>query len=307
MIKIENIFKHFEDVKAVDGLSFTTSKDKGIFGLLGPNGAGKSTTIRMLMNIIAPDKGLILFDGKPISEEDKNRIGYLPEERGLYPKYKVAEILRYFGSLKGADKTLIEKQIDYWLDRFDLMEWKEQEISKLSKGMAQKIQFIASIVHNPELVFLDEPFSGFDPVSADLLRESIIDLGKQGKNILFSTHIMEQAEKICSEIFIINKGKEVISGNLSEIKKKHSSNSVVIEFDGDGSFIEKLPMVEKVLKFPRYYEVSLNKNSSTDELLQAVVGKIKITKFEVQTVSLHNVFVTLVGDSNNNEENKNGV
>jgi ABC-2 type transport system ATP-binding protein len=302
MIKVENLVKHFKNVKAVDGISFTSSADKGIFGLLGPNGAGKSTTIKMLMNIIAPDSGVILFKDKPMSQADKNRIGYLPEERGLYPKFKVSEILHYFGSLKGADKETIEKNIDYWLDRFNLTDFKHSEISSLSKGMSQKVQFIVSIVHNPDLIFLDEPFAGFDPVSADLLRDSIIDLGKQGKNILFSTHIMEQAEKICSEIFIINKGKEVVSGNLKELKQKYGNNSIIIEFDGDGTFIETLPFVEGLIKYPRYMEITLKDNADPDKLLQSIVGKIRLSKFVIQSPSLHNIFVSIVGKTPKNVE-----
>jgi ABC-2 type transport system ATP-binding protein len=295
MIEVKNLVKHFGETKAVDGVSFDSSPEQGIFGLLGPNGAGKTTIIRMLMNIIAPDSGMILFNGKEFTEDDKNLIGYLPEERGLYPNFKVGEILTYFAQLKGKNPKSIQDNIDFWLDRFDLLDYKDKEVSSLSKGMAQKVQFICSIVHDPKLIFLDEPFSGFDPVSTDLLRENIIELGRQGKNILFSTHIMEQAEKICSEIFIINKGKEVISGNLSDIKKQYGSNSVIVEFDGDGSFIENLDFVDNVLKYPRYMEVNLKKGAEANQLFKSIAGKINVSRFESKTSSLHNVFVTLVG------------
>ncbi len=295
MIEVKHLVKHFGETKAVDDISFDSSPKQGIFGLLGPNGAGKTTIIRMLMNIIAPDKGTILFNGSQFTEDDKNRIGYLPEERGLYPNFKVGEILTYFAQLKGKNPVSIQENIDYWLDKFNLLEYKNKEVNSLSKGMAQKVQFICSIVHDPELIFLDEPFSGFDPVSSDLLRENIIELGKKGKNILFSTHIMEQAEKICSEIFIINKGKEVISGNLKDVKKQYGSNSVIIEFDGKGDFIEDLDFVHKVLKYPRYVEVTLKKGAEPNQLFESIAGKINVSKFESRTSSLHNIFVTIVG------------
>ncbi|MFP4443807.1 MAG: ABC transporter ATP-binding protein, partial [Spirochaetia bacterium] len=254
MIEVKSIKKSFGDLTAVSEVSFTANRNE-IFGLIGPNGAGKSTTIRMIMNILAPDEGQILFDGNPIKEKDKERIGYLPEERGLYKKVKVNEMLIYLAKLKNADIQESQKRIDYWLDRFDLMQWKEAKIEELSKGMGQKVQFIASMAHDPELIFLDEPFAGLDPVSSDQLRDSILDLGKQGKTILFSTHIMEHAEKICSNIFLINKGREVISGRLEDVKDTHGKKSVIIEFDGNSDFVRDLTMVKKVITYPRYMEI----------------------------------------------------
>ncbi len=202
---------------AVDQVSFATRKGE-IFGLLGPNGAGKSTIIKMIMNIIPSDSGSILFNGKPLREEDKDRIGYLPEERGLYRNVRIDEMLLYFADLKNADRRETAKRLDAWLERFDLLKWKTSKPETLSKGMVQKVQFIASVLHEPDFLFLDEPFSGLDPVSTDTLRGTILELGSRGKAIVFSTHNMEVAEKICSRILIISHGREVISGSLSDIK-----------------------------------------------------------------------------------------
>lgn len=302
MIELIDIKKHFENVKAVDGISFTAQQGE-IFGLIGPNGAGKSTTIRMIMNIIAPDSGRILFNGKMIREEDKSLIGYLPEERGLYKKAKVSELLYYFASLKKRYRQDYKQNIDRWLQKFGLMDWKYKKVTELSRGMSQKVQFIASVAHDPQILFFDEPFSGLDPVSADLLLESILQLGKAGKTILFSTHIMEHAEKICNKIFLINRGREVISGTIGDVKDHYGRKSIIIEFSGDGEFMEKLPQVEHLIRYPRFVEIRLKEGSSPDELLKTIVNRISIRRFEIVAPSLHNIFVSLVNDR---EEVKNG-
>ncbi len=219
MIELQQVTKHYGSVAAVDGLSFRGEKGK-ITGIIGPNGAGKTTTIRMIMNIIAPDSGSILFDGRPLADEDMEQIGYLPEERGLYRKEKVHDLLLYLGRLKGKDTETLNKAIDYWLEQFDLLEWKERKVEELSKGMAQKVQFISSVIHDPAIVFLDEPFSGLDPVSTDRMREVIMNLSRNGKTILFSTHIMEQAEKICDTILLMNRGKALLYGPVQEVRKQ---------------------------------------------------------------------------------------
>jgi ABC-2 type transport system ATP-binding protein len=294
MIELQHVTKRFGDLVAVNEVSFTARKG-GVFGLLGPNGAGKSTTIRMIMNIIAPDQGTILFDGKPIAESDKERIGYLPEERGLYKKVTVNDMLTYLGELKGRTRTEIQPRIDYWLDRFELTGWKHKKIDELSKGMSQKVQFIGSIVHDPHLLFFDEPFSGLDPVSADLLRDTILELGRSGKTILFSTHILDHAERICNDIFIINKGREVISGTMEEIKDRHGTRTVIVEFDGDDAVVDGLPMVKSTIRYPRWIEAELADGADADEMLAALVGKVSIRRFELVSPSLHKIFVDLVG------------
>jgi ABC-2 type transport system ATP-binding protein len=301
MIEIKGITKRFGDLTAVDRISFSTGEGE-IFGLIGPNGAGKSTTIKMIMNILAPDEGEIYFSGRLISEADKEHIGYLPEERGLYKKVKVGDMLRYLADLKGRRPSDSEPRIDAWLERFDLGKWKERKIEELSKGMAQKVQFIAAIAHDPDLLFFDEPFAGLDPVSSDLLLSSIRELGAQGKTILFSTHIMEQAEKICNKILLINKGREVVSGAIADIKRQHGRNSVQIEFDGDISFIEALPFVANITRYPRWIEAELTEADAADRLFQALSGRVSVTRFERVSPSLHQIFVNLVGERGREEE-----
>ena len=301
MVDVRDVSKSYGKLKAVDGVSFQ-AKQGEIFGLIGPNGAGKSTTIRMIMNIIAPDSGDIDFDGHRLSELDKPRIGYLPEERGLYRKVKVNDMLIYLGNLKGASTKELQPRIDDWLGRFGLTEWKQQKISELSKGMSQKIQFIASIAHDPDILFFDEPFAGLDPVSVDTLRDSIVELSESGKTILFSTHIMEQAEKLCHRIFLIDKGRQVVYGTLEEIKDAHGTNTVVVEFDGDGKIFDTIPEIKSISRYPRYVELTLEDGTDPDIILAAIVGKISIRRFEVVAPSLHGIFVDLVGNEIPTEE-----
>jgi ABC-2 type transport system ATP-binding protein len=294
MIELRSVSKNFGQVRAVDKISFATSEGE-IFGLLGPNGAGKSTTIKMIMNILAPDSGSILFNGSPIREKDKDRIGYLPEERGLYRKVKINEMLLYLASLKNANIPAAEKRLDEWFARFELSEWKTSTPDALSKGMAQKVQFIASILHDPEFIFLDEPFSGLDPVSTDVLREAVLELGGRGKTILFSTHNMEVAEKLCSRILIIDHGREVISGSLADIKSRYGHNTVAVEFDGNIDFGSLSGMVHNVTRFPRWVEVELAEGASPQTLLKVLVSQVSVRRFEVVSPSLHKIFVEIVG------------
>jgi ABC-2 type transport system ATP-binding protein len=294
MIELRSVSKSFGPVSAVRDVSFATREGE-IFGLLGPNGAGKSTTIKMIMNILAPDAGEILFNGKHITEKDKDRIGYLPEERGLYRKVKLGEMLLYLASLKNADMRAAAKRLDQWLGRFDLAEWKMRTPDSLSKGMAQKAQFIAAILHDPEFVFLDEPFSGLDPVSTDVLREAVLELGRQGKTILFSTHNMEVAEKICSRILVIDHGREVISGSLAEIKTRHGHNTVVAEFDGTLDMAALATLVKDVQRYPRWVEIEPAAGACPQDLLKALVAQVAVRRFELVSPSLHKIFVEIVG------------
>lgn len=294
MVEVRNVRKTFAETVAVESVSFTASPG-GVFGLIGPNGAGKSTTIRMIMNIFRPDAGEVLFDGHQITEEDKNRIGYLPEERGLYKTVTVNEMLIYLAKLKGATAGDAQKRIDTWLERFKLSEWKHKKIDELSKGMSQKVQFIASIAHDPDIVFFDEPFSGLDPVSSDLMRDIILELGQTGRTVLISTHIMEHAEKICSDIVLINRGREVVAGPLRTVKEKYGHRSVIVEFDGDAGIFESMEDVHVVSGYPRYVELRLDGALSPDELLSRIAGRLSITRFEVATPSLHRIFVEQVG------------
>jgi len=290
MLQVQSVKKSYGAVQAVDGISLTASPGK-IYGLLGPNGAGKTTTIRMIMNIIAPDQGQILFDGKPISPGDKNRIGYLPEERGLYRKMILNDLLHYFASLKGRKRGEVQNRIDDWLERFDLSEWKMRKVEELSKGMSQKVQFIVSVLHDPDILVLDEPFAGLDPVSTEALRKAVLELGKQEKTILLSTHIMEQAERMCSTILIIDSGREVLSGSVEAIKSRFGKNSVIIEFDGDADLLHGCDLIGTVISYPRWVEAELAAGVNADELLGYLVGKLSIKRFEVVTPSLHKIFI----------------
>jgi ABC-2 type transport system ATP-binding protein len=294
MIELRDVRKSFGELKAVDGVSFRTGEGE-VFGLLGPNGAGKSTTIKIIMNILAPDSGSILFNGTPITEADKDRIGYLPEERGLYRKVRLGEMLLYLASLKNADPAVSARRLDEWLERFDLAEWKSRKPEELSKGMALKAQFIAAVLHDPEFIFLDEPFSGLDPVSTDVLREAVLELAKKGKTILFSTHNMEVAEKICSRILIIDHGREVISGTLADIKARYGKNTIAVEFDGELDLPKLSRLVSRVSRFPRYVEMELAGGASAQEVLAALVGQVAVRRFEVLAPSLHGIFVQIVG------------
>jgi ABC-2 type transport system ATP-binding protein len=294
MIELRSVSKTYAAVKAVQEVSFAARPGE-IFGLLGPNGAGKSTTIKMIMNIIAPDSGEILFKGKRMTPADTDRIGYLPEERGLYRKVKIGEMLLYLASLKNADMAAAERRLDQWLERFDLREWKTRTPEALSKGMAQKAQFIAAVLHDPEFLFLDEPFSGLDPVSTDVLREAVLELGKAGKTILFSTHNMEVAEKLCSRILVIDHGREVISGSLADIKGRHGHNAVVAEFDGDLDPALLSSLAADVRRFPRWVEIELAAGATPQQVLKVLADRVAVRRFEVVSPSLHKIFVELVG------------
>jgi len=293
-IEVQGVRKRFGELTAVDGVSFRAAEGR-IFGLLGPNGAGKTTTIRMIMNIIAPDEGAVLFDGRPIERRDKDRIGYLPEERGLYRKMQVGELLLYLASLKGVSRFDSLQRIDRWLSRFELADCRKRRVEELSKGMAQKVQFIATVLHEPQLVFLDEPFSGLDPVAAEVLREAVLELAGRGTTVLLSTHIMEQAERMCHELLLIDHGREVLSGTLEAIKARYGRRSVVVEFDGDPQVLRRQPSVAGLIAYPRWVEAELAEGFSPDEFLAGLVGRVSIKRFEVMAPSLHKIFLSRVG------------
>jgi ABC-2 type transport system ATP-binding protein len=298
MISVLNLRKQFSNIVAVDDVSFNAERGK-IFGLLGPNGAGKTTTIRLLLNILSPDDGQITFDGFAFSSALQNKIGYLPEERGLYKKSKLLNTIIYFACLKGVSETEAKKLAKDWLARFDLLNYAERRIQELSKGNQQKVQFICSLIHNPEYVILDEPFSGLDPVNQLLMREIFLEQRKAGKVVIFSTHIMEHAEKLCDELVLINKGKIVPKafGTMSEVKQRFGKNAIYIEFDGDGSFLSSMNNVSKCQLFQNYAELELNNDESPSEFLRTIVSKLNVTKFETKEPSLYSIFLELVGDA----------
>lgn len=294
---IENITKRFGEFYAVKNLSMKIPAGT-IYSLLGPNGAGKTTTIRMVMNIIIPDEGSIQVLNEKMDDRMKSRVGYLPEDRGLYPKMRVGEILLFLAELKGIQGQEARNRIDDWLNRFDLSSWKQKKVEELSRGMQQKIQFIATVIHRPDLIILDEPFSGLDPVNTKLLKDIMLEMKNEGKTIIFSTHRMEQVEMISDNICLINKAELVLEGNLTQIKKRYGKNTVVLDYDGDASFIEALPGVEKIDDYGKFMEIKMKEGSDPQELLNKSVGKIRINKFEVREPSLNAIFIDKVGESN---------
>ena len=293
-LEIENISKRFGDFYAVKKLSFKIPQGT-IYGFLGPNGAGKTTTIRMMMNIIIPDEGSIKILDRKMDEKMKERIGYLPEDRGLYPKMKVGELLLFLAEIKGLRGSKAREEIDFWLERFDLSDWRKKKVEELSRGMQQKLQFIVTVIHQPELFILDEPFAGLDPVNTKLLKDIMLEMKEKGRTIIFSTHRMEQIEMICDNICLINKAEGVLEGNLSQIKKQYGKNTVVLDYDGDASFVQSFPEVEKIDDYGKFMEIKLKEQSNPQDLLSKLVGKININKFEVREPSLNAIFIDKVG------------
>ena len=293
-VSLRNLVKTFGQHRAVDGVSLEIPRGH-IYGLIGPNGAGKTTTIRMILDIIRPDSGEVVVLGTPAGDQVKDRVGYLPEERGLYRKTKVLEMLGYQGSLRGASPAAARKEASEWLDRLDLADWKGRKVEDLSKGMQQKVQFIGAVLGKPELLILDEPFSGLDPVNQNAFKDLMLELNRNGATIIFSTHQMDTAEKLCKEIALINKGKIVLNGSLSQIKSRFGKNSVMVEFDGDGSFLQGLPGVARVDDYGQYREVRLQDGADPQALLRAAVERVTVRRFEIMEPTLHNIFIEQVG------------
>ena len=294
MLKAEHLRKQFSTVLAVNDVSLQVQRGN-IFGLIGPNGAGKSTTIRMLLNIIVPDSGKITYDNKPFNQEIRNSIGYLPEERGLYKKNKLLDTIVYFASLRGVERNDAKRKAMQWLERFELVSYAHKKVEELSKGNQQKAQFITAILHNPELVVLDEPFSGLDPVNQIVLKEIFQELKQQGKAIIFSTHQMDVAEKLCDEICLINHGRIVLEGSLSEVKKRFGKNSVRLEFNGNGTFLSSLPFVESATVYENSAELVLKGNVPSKDLFTAFNSSLDIRAFEFVHPSLNSIFLEVVG------------
>ncbi len=294
-LKVEKVSKYYGEKLAVDNISFEMN-EPGVFGLLGTNGAGKTTTIRMILGIIKKEAGKITWNGQKVERKNVN-FGYLPEERGIYPKTKIIEQLMYFAELKGMKKQEAAKEIDYWLKRLKVEEYKELQAEKLSKGNQQKIQFITAILNNPELIVLDEPFSGLDPINTELLKEVIIELVQKGKYIIMSSHQMSSIEEFCKDVVIINKGKTVLKGNLKKIKDEYPSKRLEINVDSDISkYINESGMkIEKNLD--NNYEILMDKEEQAQLLMKTLVLQgINIKKFELKKPSLNEIFIEKVGE-----------
>ncbi len=302
-IEVKNLSKTFGKTTAVSDVTFNVVKGR-ITGLLGPNGAGKTTTIRMINYIIPIDQGSITINNQKVSPATQKLIGYMPEERGLYKKMKVGEQLIYLAQLKGMGLSVAKKQIRYWLNRFGAAEWHLKTVGELSKGMSQKIQFIATIVHDPDIYIFDEPFSGLDPINSELLKEIIIELRDKGKTILFSTHRMEQVEQMCDDICLFNNGKMVLEGNLRKIKREFGKNTVLIEFQGDGSFIDKLSGVRINNRSTNFAEIRILDDQNPQSILRLAMEHTEIRKFELVEPSLNEIFISTVGADNIKTQNE---
>lgn len=309
-IELENVTKRFNSHVAVDDLSLIVPEG-AIYGFIGPNGSGKTTTLRMILRIFQPDEGVVRVLGQEQGAAADNRLGYLPEERGLYKRMKVREILRYYANLK--DFYNCDSEIDYWLERFDAQDWQNKKIDALSKGMAQKIQFISAVVAKPRLVILDEPFSGLDPVNLESLKDAVLSLRETGTTIVFSTHDMDMAERMCDTIFMIYKGKKVLDGTLDSIQADYPANLIrcrVEEFPADGSPnehgeqpIPEMVGVESVRYDGRYHELLLSQTDQTQSILQHLAGQRRVSHFEVVKPSLHDIFVQIARPSDASELN----
>jgi ABC-2 type transport system ATP-binding protein len=295
-VVLEHVSKRFDSVVAVDNLSLRVEQG-AVFGLLGPNGAGKTTTLRMLMHILAPDEGTIQVLGQPASGRTQDLIGYLPEERGLYARMKVREVLVFLAALKGLSAAEASMRVRQWLERLELAAWAEKKINDLSKGMQQKAQFIAAVIHQPPLLILDEPFTGLDPLNATLIKDIMLELRAQGSTIILSTHRMEQVEMMCDAICLINRGRSVLAGDLRAIKQSYGKNTVRIEYSGDGNFLDLPQLVEKLNHFGAVVEAKLRPGADPQEILKAALARgVRLSRFELVEPPLHDIFIEKVSE-----------
>ncbi|MFC1484434.1 ABC transporter ATP-binding protein [Candidatus Neomarinimicrobiota bacterium] len=291
-VEISNITKTFSKVTAVKDLSLVVPEGS-IYGFIGPNGAGKTTTLRMIMNIIYPDSGTIRVFGNELQGSATDRIGYLPEERGLYKKMKVRELLQFYGELKNGGN--IKAEVDRWLEHLELTDWANKKVETLSKGMSQKVQFIATVVSQPEMIILDEPFTGLDPVNTDVIREAILGMQAKGTTVIFSTHDMNVAEKMCDFICMIFKGQKVLDGTLSSIQDEYGQDTVRIRCEAGLASLQNLKGIEKVNDFGQVQELRLSPGTDPQDVLAAVIARTRVTSFEAARPSLHDIFVRIAG------------
>jgi ABC-2 type transport system ATP-binding protein len=289
-ITIRNVSKRFKNVVAVDALDLTVPSGS-LYGFIGPNGSGKTTTLRMIMHILLPDEGEIEVLGERGSRAARDCVSYLPEERGLYRRMSVRRLLRYYGGLKGATQPELDRSIDQWLEQLGLSDWLDRKIDSLSKGMAQKVQFIAAVLNKPQLLILDEPFSGLDPVNAEVLKDAVLDLKRAGTTIVFSTHDMSVAERLCDRIFMIFKGQKVLDGTLDEIQSKYGFDTIRVQTDLGIDALEGIPGIEEITDQGNHQEVRWA--GDPQRLLETLMARTRITHFEVTRPSLHDIFVRI--------------
>ena len=291
-VEIENVTKTFGKVKAVDDLCLAVPEGS-VYGFIGPNGSGKTTTLRMIMSIFYPDRGRIRIFGEDALGACTDRIGYLPEERGLYKNMKVRELLKFYGRLKSGRK--VDGEVDDWLERLDLTDWANKKVETLSKGMSQKVQFISTVVSRPEMVILDEPFTGLDPVNADTIRTAVLELKSEGTTVIFSTHDMGTAEKMCDFIFMIFKGRKVLDGTLTSIQDEYGRDTLRVSAEGGISVLQGLEGVEAINNFGQMQELRMAKGCDSQRLLADIMSRTRMRSFEVAKPSLHDIFVRIAG------------
>lgn len=289
-ISLQNVTKSYDGVTAVNAVSLNV-REGAILGLLGPNGAGKTSTIRMIMNILIPDEGSIRVFGDPVTDSTRRMVGYLPEERGLYPRMDVRSVIVFLAALRGLSEAEAQKRTDEWLARLELSDWAGKKVRDLSKGMQQKVQFIAAVLHKPRLMILDEPFSGLDPVNAATIKDIMLEMRNEGSTIVLSTHLMEQVERLCDSICLINKGHNILDGDLRAIKKSYGKNTVRIEFTGPDSFLTH-PAIASVNRFGSGAEAKLKPGADAQDILKAAVqAGARIDRFELLEPSLNDIFI----------------
>ena len=297
-VELRNVSKTYAEQTAVDDLSLDVPQGC-IYGFIGPNGSGKTTTLRMIMKIIHPDGGYIRVFGSNRKEAYTDRVGYLPEERGLYRKMKVRPLLRFFGEMKcGRD---VKREVDHWLEAFGITDWADLKVDTLSKGMSQKIQFIAAVVTRPDLLILDEPFTGLDPVNTDVIRNAVLELQGHGSTVIFSTHDMAAAERMCDFIFMIHKGKKVLDGTLESIQGLHGVDTVRLRVDGEASALRELSGIDAIRDHGRFQELHLARGTDTQNLLSAIMARARVRHFELAKPSLHDIFVRIAGNHTDEE------
>jgi ABC-2 type transport system ATP-binding protein len=300
VLSLKTVCKSFESVHAVADLSFDVQKGQ-VFGLLGPNGAGKTTSIRMIMQILLPDSGSIEVFGKFLSPAVTDRIGYLPEERGMYKKMKVLDAVAFFGEIKSMPRARAVTEAQAWLKKLDLADWAGRKVEELSKGMQQKVQFICTVLHRPELLILDEPFTGLDPVNVNAMKDAMLELKESGTTIIFSTHQMEQIERLCDAICLIHKGKAVLKGPLAEVKAKFGTGRVQMRYEGNAAFLKDRSLVSGFDDYGKYVEIRPASAVAPQEILKRAVTEVTVTHFEIAEPSLNEIFIQLVGDKGGGE------
>jgi ABC-2 type transport system ATP-binding protein len=292
-VELIRVRKSYGGFTAVDDLSFEIPPAR-IFGLLGPNGAGKTSTIRMMIGITAPDSGCVRLFGEPLRRRAMRRVGYLPEERGLYRRMTVGDNLVFLGRLAGLSVATSRERIDAWARRLEIADWVDRRVEELSKGMQQKIQFIAALLHDPELIVMDEPFAGLDPVNTMQLKDVLVGLRTAGKSILFSTHRMDQVEKLCDSICLIDRGKSVLQGSLSEIKAGNGRRYVQIDYEGDGGCLAGNPLIDSLNDYGNHAEIRLKSDADPQELLRTAMRGLRVIRFQVMDPSLEQIFIDLI-------------